>query len=83
MVVFVVYGCVNIIVSKATGTPVYPAISWDSVETWILGLCMLPLAAFYYIILYFLSKLKFRCMGMNESRDYKTIASVDASGNDI
>ena len=76
MGVFLVYGLVNITVSKASGTPVYPPISWDSVTSWILGLSMLPLALLFYVLLFYLSRCKFRRMGMHDAIEYAHSTSV-------
>ena len=70
LIIFAIYGLVNIGVTKGTGTPVYSEISWDSVGTWFLGLGMLPLAAIYYVALYYLTLLKFRCMKMHDAIEY-------------
>lgn len=75
MIVFMVYGLVNIGVTKGSGTPVYPPISWDSVGSWFLGLALLPLAAGYYMGLYYLTRLKFRKMKMHDAIEYMSQAS--------
>lgn len=81
IVVFMIYGCVNIGVSKGTGTPVYSAIPWDSVGTWFLGMAMVPLAVGFYVGLYFLTRLKFRCMKMHDSIEYASVASSQVGNN--
>ena len=67
MLIFFIYGLTNLTVTMVTGTPVYPPISWDSVESWLVGVAMLPLAMGYYIGLYYLTKCKFRKMKMHDS----------------
>ena len=83
MAVFLLYGLVNITVTKVTGTPVYDPISWDSVGAWFVGLAMLPLAFGYWLAIYFLTKCKFRRMGMHEQIVYRQLDSnaglVDSS----
>jgi hypothetical protein len=70
MLIFLIYGFVNLGVTYGTGTPVYPPISWDSVGSWCLGLAMIPLCALYYLMWYSLTKLKFRWMKMHDSITY-------------
>ena len=68
MVVFLIYGVINITVTFATGRPVYDPISWDSFTAWMLGLAMIPLALGFYVLLYACTKGKFRCLGMQQSK---------------
>ena len=63
---FLIYGLVNIGVTYGTGTPVYSEISWDSFGAWMIGCAMLPLAAAYFTGLYYLTRCKFRKMGMHD-----------------
>ena len=72
MIVFVLYGILNIIVTYATGKPVYDPISWDSFASWLLGLAMLPLAVGFYIALYFATRGKFKLTGMAQSKIVQT-----------
>ena len=44
--------------------------SWDSFSSVIIGLSALPLAAVYYIGLYYLTRFKFRKMSMHDSIEY-------------
>jgi len=76
ILVFGVYGLVNIGVTFGTGTPVYPPISWDSVGAWFVGLAMLPLAAGYYVALYYLTRCKFRKMKMHDAIEYAPVQST-------
>lgn len=80
LVIFLLYGLVNIGVTYGRGYPVYDPISWDSVGTWILGLAMLPLAAGYYVSIYYLTRYKFKKMGMHDSIEYSmaTDTKVDS-----
>ena len=64
MIVFLLYGLINITVTYVTGKPVYDPISWDSFTAWLLGLAMLPLALGFYMLLYVATRGKFRCLGM-------------------
>ena len=75
MTVFLLYGLVNLTVTKVSGTPVYDPISWDSVGAWFVGLAMLPLAFGYWLAIYFLTKCKFRRMGMHEQIEYRRLDS--------
>lgn len=84
MVIFLLYGTVNIGVTYGRGYPVYDPISWDSVGSWILGLAMLPLAAGYYTGIYYLTRFKFKKMGMHDSIEYSvaTDTKVDSLASD-
>ena len=63
-------------ITLASGTPVYPPLSWDSVGSWALGLGMLLLATGFYAGLYYLTKCKFRKMAMHDSINYTTTSST-------
>ena len=64
MAVMLVYGVVNITVTKVSGKAVYGPLSWDSLLSWCLGLGLLPFAFGVYTGWYFLSKWKFRKLKM-------------------
>ena len=83
MLVFMLYGLVNIGVSKGRGYPVYAEISWDSVGAWFLGAAMVPLAAVFYVALYYLTRLKFRLMKMHDAIEYTSVVSVEGSESDV
>ena len=68
--VFIVYGLVNITVTFVTGEPVYSAISWDSVEKWLLGSSMVIVALIFYVFWFFMTKLKFKWMKMHDQIIY-------------
>lgn len=78
LVVFLIYGFVNIGVTKGTGKPVYDPISWDSVVSWIVGLAILPLAAIYFIALYYLTRYKFRKMKMHDAIEYNSVITTSS-----
>ena len=66
MIIFLFYGLVNLTVTYVTGVPVYEPMSWDSVGSWFLALAMIPLAALYWVGLYYLTRWKFRKMEMHD-----------------
>ena len=64
MAIFLAYGAVNITVTYNSGNPVYAPMSWDSVTSWIIGLSLLPFAFGVYVGLFYLTRWKFRRLGM-------------------
>ena len=62
------YGLINLTVSKATDHPVYSPLSWDSVLSWFTALMMVPLALGFFMGLYFVTRLKFRCLKMEDAK---------------
>ena len=83
MVVFLLYGFVNMGVTWGTGTPVYPPLSWDSFFSWLLGLAMLPLALGYYFALFYLTRWKFRKLKMHDVIEYDSVPSMTISSNSL
>ena len=67
MGVLLFYGLVNLTVSKVTGVPVYPPLSWDSILSWSIALAIFPLALGVYAALYYGTQLKFRYLRMGET----------------
>ena len=61
---FLVYGFINITVTKVSGTPVYGPMPWDSPLSWVEGCMMLPIAIFMYFFTWGITYLKFSCGGM-------------------
>ena len=76
MFIIAIYGVVNIVVTKSSGTPVYPPISWDSFMAWVIGLAILPLALGYFTGIYYLTKFKFRKMAMHDAINYEPVAGT-------
>ena len=76
MIVILLYGFVNIIVTFASGTPVYSPMSWDSFGSWLLGLAMLPMATGFFFALYYLTRCKFRKLKMHDAIEYSSVASI-------
>jgi len=68
LIVLTIYGLINLVVTKISGHPVYPPLSWDSVGSVFLALGMVPLAAIFAVILYYLSKLKHKVFGGHSAR---------------
>ena len=61
MAIVAFYGIINIIVTKATGEPLYPPyITWSDWQSWLIGFSMLPYFAFLWYCLYGLVWLKFK-----------------------
>ena len=60
IIVFALYGCINITATFVSGTPVYPPLSWDSVTSIALGMLVFVFAFGFYTMWYFLTKCKFR-----------------------
>ena len=77
MFTFVLYGMINMTVTFVTGTPVYPPMSFDSVSSWLTFFVMLPLAAAFYTGLYYLSKYKFRKMGMHDAIEFEAVGETE------
>ena len=59
---FVFYMLLNLIITKATGKPVYKAYSWDSTAAWINGLILFPISAIVYVCYWGLTLLKFKLL---------------------
>ena len=76
MFIIAIYGVINIVVTKSSGTPVYPPISWDSFMAWLIGLAILPLAFGYFTGIYYLTKYKFRKMAMHDAITYEPMAAT-------
>ena len=70
LLVILFYGIVNIIVTFASGTPVYPPLSWDSFWSWLMGFSILLLAFGYWAGIYYLTRYKFKKMGMHDTIPY-------------
>jgi hypothetical protein len=64
MAIFLAYGAVNITVTYKSGNAVYAPMTWDSVTSWIIGLSLLPFAFGVYVGLFYLTRWKFRRLGM-------------------
>lgn len=79
MIVFLLYGFVNMGVTWGRGKPVYPPLTWDSFGSWLLGLAMLPLAIGYYFALYYLTRCKFRKLKMHDAIEYNAVSTGDGS----
>lgn len=80
MLIFFLYGMINLTVTYARGKPVYPPMSWDSFGSVCFALVMFPLAIGFYFAFYFLTKFKFRKMEMHDSIKYNVEESeTDAS----
>ena len=77
MVTFILYGILNMTVTFVTGTPVYSPMSFDSVGSWLTFFVMLPLAAAFYVGLYYLSKCKFRKMNMHDAIEFEAVGETE------
>jgi hypothetical protein len=60
------YGFDNIIYTFATGHPVYPPLTWNSVTSISLGLCGFPMFLLFWLALCAISECKFKKCDMNE-----------------
>lgn len=58
------YGVINFVVTLASGEPVYPPMSWDSWWSVLLALSMLLIAFLYWVVIFYISKCKFKRMRM-------------------
>jgi len=66
LTIIFLYGMVNLVVTKVSGLPVYPPMSWDSVTSVLIALGCIPLAAIFAIIFYYLSKCKHKVFGQKD-----------------
>lgn len=75
LITVIIYGGVNITVTKTTGIPVYSVLAWDSVGSWMLGAVLIPFTIGVSIGYYYLSKWKFDKLKMTANNVlYKSIA---------
>ena len=81
MLVFFIYGMVNLTVTLVGGKPVYPPMSWDSFGSVCFALVMFPLAIGFYFAFYFLTKCKFRKMKMHDSIKYDVEPEIDGESS--
>ena len=65
--VALLYGIVNIIVTKVSGEPVYPPfITWDSFLSWMIGVAILPFFALIFYLEYWATNWKISKITINE-----------------
>jgi hypothetical protein len=50
MAIVVLYGLLNISITKLSGSPVYPAFKWDTPISWLTGLSSTLLFALVFIV---------------------------------
>ena len=65
LAVVLIYGLINLTVTKVSGSPVYPPLSFDSAVSWILAFVILPVAYGFFMMLYGGTMVKFRTLKMN------------------
>ena len=64
VVVILIYGLINLTLTKVNGEPIYPPLSFDSVISWILALVIIPASYGFFMMLYGGTMVKFRILKM-------------------
>jgi len=63
LILALVYGAVNLTVTKVSGEPIYPPfITWDTPLHWFIGLMLIPWFALYFYIEFFLTQAKLKVL---------------------
>jgi uncharacterized membrane protein YwaF len=64
-----IYGVINIVVTKVSGEPIYPPfIAWDTPLHWVIGMMCLPWFALYFFIEYWLTCFKLNKLGLRSDQ---------------
>lgn len=63
--VILAYGIINLVYTLVAGEPVYPPLTWDSVDSIALALTCVPLYMLFWLILCMINDCKFKKLGMD------------------
>ena len=64
-----IYGIINLGYTKISGKPVYKVFSFDSAKSWLMAISTLLVGAILYLIIFGLTRLKFKIFNENKIKE--------------